>query len=272
MPEATPDATIPAAAPPADTGTGAATVAATPAATVAPAVAATPAAPAAPAVDSSKPITLDAPVAAAPTPPADAVIEYAKTGDPGLDVALQYVGARGFGPEHPAVVAATKGDFAALEAALVALGDKAPGHKAYVELAKTAYTARSNAAAEAVKATNTAVYAAVGGEGKWAEVHAWAVANADEGEKRSLNAAFAAGGFAAVAAAEKLSAAYARTGTKPKSVVKDGTPAHTSADVGTLDGKAYGRAVAELSLKLGNRMVGSQEYAALQARRRAHRG
>lgn len=220
------------------------------------------------------PITfVDPPVVAAPTPPADTTVIYNKTGDAGLDVALQYVGARGFGPDHPAIVAAQKGDFAVLEAELAKLGDKAPGFAAYVELAKDSYGRRQTAAKAASDATSKIVYDAVGGAPQWAAIQTWAQENADPAEKAQLNAAFKAGGMVARAAAKELAALYKKAGNPaPKSVVKVDAGAHAPVAAGTLDGKQFGAATAALYAKLGNRMQESAEYAALVAQRRAHRG
>lgn len=235
---------------------------------------ATPAAdPAAAAV--TPPITFTTePVAAAPTPPADTTVVYEKTGDAGLDVALQYVGARGFAPDHPAIVAATKGDFTVLEVELAKLGDKASGFKAYVELAKDSYGRRQAAMKSASDATSKVVYDAVGGATQWAAIQAWAQENADPAEKAQLNAAFKAGGMVARAAAKELAALYKKAGgsNAPKAVVKPDAGAHTPTAVGTLDGKQFGKATADLYAKLRNRMQESAEYAALVAQRRAHRG
>jgi hypothetical protein len=207
-----------------------------------------------------------------PTPSTSQVVVYEKTGDAGLDVALQYVGERGFGPDHPAIVAATKGDFAILEAELAKLGDKAPGSKAFVELAKQSYERKQESVKSAESATAKVVHDAVGGPENWAAIKEWATANADPDEKRQLNAAFAAGGFAAQAAAEKLAQLYQRQGGKPKSVVKANATPVSNSGGGPLDPKAYGREVAALHAKLGNKMEGSQEYQSLVSRFRAYRG
>lgn len=201
------------------------------------------------------------------------MVVYEKTGDAGLDVALQYVGARGFGPDHPAIVAATKGDFAVLEAELTKLGDKAPGAKAYIDLAKESYGRRKASNEAAAAKTTKAVHDAVGGAEKWAAIQAWAQANADPDEKKQLNAAFAAGGLVATATATQLAQMHAKaTATKPQGVVKADAPAHDPSANSALDGKAFGRESAALYAKLGNKMEGSKEYAALVARRRAYRG
>jgi hypothetical protein len=241
----------------------------------APAAAAPVAAPAsapaaAPAQD--PPVSFDPPAPAAPTTPQDARIVYEKTGDAGLDVALAYVGERGFGPDHPAIQAAMKGEFGELEKALGALGDKAKGHKEFVALAKESYGRRQAAEKAQSEAVAKSVYDTVGGKEQWAAIQAWASQHADDAEKAQLNAAFKAGGVAATAAAKYLADLFAKHGkTAPKAAVKpdaSGAPAANTA----LSPRDYAKAVRELHAKLGSRMDTSPEYAQLQSRRAAYRG
>lgn len=197
---------------------------------------------------------------------------YEKTGDAGLDVALAYVGQRGFGPEHPAMQAAMKGDFAALEQALKGLGDKAKDAALYINLAKESH-ARQQASVKAQgEAAAKIVYEAVGGKEQWAAIQAWAAEHADADEKKQLNAAFKAGGVAAASAAQYLAGLYAKHGkTSPKAAVKADAVAATPLAVGALSPREYGLEVQKLAAKLGARMEESREYADLKARRAAYR-
>lgn len=245
-----------------------------PAASPAASPAAAPAAPASPAAAPAQdpPVTFEAPTPAAPTPPQDNVVVYEKTGDPGLDVALRYVGQRGFGPEHPAVQAATKGDFTQLETALKALGAKADGYAEYVGLAKDAYGRRQAAAQQKAEAASKVIYDAVGGKEKWAAIHAWVAENADQSEKDSINAAFKAGGIAAKTVAAQLASMFAIHGkTAPKAAVKAEASAAPPAGAAPLTLADYSKAVKTLHAQLGSRMEGSKEYADLKARRAAAR-
>lgn len=247
----------------------------TPAPVTLPAAAPAAAPTAAPAADPTPaPLSLDPP-APPPTPAVQegVVVEYTPTGDPGLDLALSFVGQRGFGPEHPGIVAAQKGDFKPLEDALKVLGDKAKGYERYLTAAKQSYevaTAKSKAASEA---TTKSVVEAVGGVANWNQVQAWAAANADPHEKDAINAAFKAGGIAAVSTAKELFAMWKASGAAnvpPKQVAKD-TASPSSTSVTPLDPKAYGREFYLLQQKLGRRTEGSPELAALNARRAAYR-
>lgn len=230
-----------------------------------------PATPATPPVDA--PIGFEPPTApAAPTPPQDNVVVYEKTGDAGLDVALRFVGERGFGPDHPAIQAATKGDFSELEKALGALGDKAKGFKEYVDLAKDSVGRRQAAAKSNGEAVKKAVHDTVGGPAQWAAIQAWAAQNADQAEKDQLNAAFKAGGVAATAAAKYLADLFKQHGkTAPKSAVKADASGAPASGTNPLSPREYGTEVRKLNAKLGARMEASPEYAELKARRAAFR-
>jgi hypothetical protein len=249
-----------------------------PAAPAQPPAPAAPAAPAQPPADppaaDDPPITFNDPPAPAPTPPSQEVVVYEKTGDPGLDLALKFVGERGFKPDHPAMQAATQGDFTALDAELKKLGDKASGYEDYLTLAKSAYETRQTKVKEAEAKTAKAVYEAVGGPKQWAAIQAWAQANADPEEKAQLNAAFKAGGLVATAAAKELAAMYQRYGkTQPKSAVKPDAASAQAPGEGSLSPREFAREVIALKGKLGNRPVEeSAEYAALVRRRQSYRG
>lgn len=161
--------------------------------------AATPAAAATPAVENGEP----------------APYEYGEIpDDPGLTMALGFVGKLGFSPESPAIAAAMQGDFSFLKAQLAALGTKAQGFEHYVALAEKSFKASVDSASTKVAATAEAIHRTVGGEENWNSIKEWATANADEGEKTELNAMLNAGGFHAKAAASYLASLHANaTGT-----------------------------------------------------------
>lgn len=232
-----------------------------------------PAAPAAAPAAGDPPVTLDtpAPAAAPTTPPQDAVVVYEKTGDSGLDVALKFVGERGFGPDHPAMKAAMTGDFSELEKALGALGDKAKGFEDYVGLAKDSFGRRQAATKAKADAVAKDVYDAAGGKEQWAAIQAWATQHADPDEKASLNAALKAGGLAAKATVRYLADLYKVHGKKAPAAVVKPDAASSAGGEPPLSAREYGAKVAELRAKLGTKMEASPEYAQLKARRQAAR-
>lgn len=241
---------------------------AAPATPAAPAVAAPAAAAAVPAVPAAEALSLEA----KPDPAeitGETVYEYTPTGDAAFDVALNYVGQRGVAPEHPAMVAAFKGDFSPLEAVLKNMGDKAKGYGTYLNAAKDAY-ARN---ADKGNATVALVHEACGGAEQWAQVQAWAAKNAEPAEKAYINHAFQLGGSVAAKVAKELATAYAAANPKGgAAALKEGAGgAAASAAVSPLSPAEYQKAVAELIAKKGLVATKSSEYAELTARRKAFR-
>jgi hypothetical protein len=210
--------------------------------------------------------------ASAPAPTAEpAAVTYEATGNPGLDLALDFVGARGFGPDHPAIVAAGNGDWAQLEKALAELGDKAKGWEKVLAVGRADYTK----VAEARKAESDKVLGQIDkiAEGNWDKVQEYARTIADDGEKANINEAIKLGGIAAVAVAQYLTGLWKQS----DSYVKAGTPAvaataaAASPSSDALSPAAYSEAVRALA-RQGKVVQGNPEYAALQARRAAYRG
>ena len=143
----------------------------------------------------------------APAPDADAVTpyEYAEIpDDPGLTMALKFVGKLGLTPESPELKAAMEGDFNFIKAKLASMGAKAQGFEHYIALAEKSFANHVTAHSAKVAAAETAIHAAVGGPEQWQAIQSWASANADDGEKEQINAMLNAGGFQARAAAALL--------------------------------------------------------------------
>lgn len=228
--------------------------------------AAPPAAPA-PAAPAPAPAATPAP---APAPAEPAKTPFEPTGNPGLDLALDFVGGLGLGPEHPAIVAAEEGNFALLEAALGSMGDKAKGWERYTALAKGAWEQVRQAAEAKAAEQKKAVTDAVGGEETWSKIQTWAAANAEPAEREAVNAALAAGGIAAKAMAQYLKQLY--EGAPGTTVLpKQAVPNDVASPAGNqgLSAKDYAQEVNNLYHRLGGRLDGNPEYAALQARREA---
>ena len=224
-----------------------------------------------------------APAAAPAAPAADAgkpgeAVTYEPTGDPGLDLALDFIGKLGIAPTDPAMVAAEAGDFALQKAKLALMGDKAKGWETVTALGEQSFkNLQANRQAETAK-TQDAILS-VFGEDKaaaateWAKVRDWAKTNAEPHERAAVNAALAAGGIAAKAMASYLNGLYRKHPSaviEPTTVTKIGGAA--SSDSGALSPAQYKEAVNILRGKLGGRLDGSPEYKALQARRMAYRG
>ena len=237
------------------------------------------AAPAAPEPDDltigeGAPIKPEAPAAAAPGSEA---VSYEPSGNPALDVALEFIGGLGFGPDSAAMKAAEQGDFAVLEAQLAMLGDKAKGYERFVAIGKQAYAA-GKAEAEARRAADVAkIHEAAGGKEEWLKIQAWAGQSATAEEKAEVNAALAQGGMVARATVaylkERFAAATAAADAVPPSarVARPGTASGQPAS-SVLSPREYADEVEKLARRLGDNLTSSPEYASLRARRAAYRG
>lgn len=206
-------------------------------------------------------------------PDVEAGHAYEPTGDPGLDLALDFVGNLGFTPSDAAMQAAEKGDFTLIREKLAGLGAKAKGYEKYIALAEHAFKAHKDGVeAKATKDAQT-VHDAVGGKEQWEAVSKWAGENADPEERVSVNAALRQGGLVAKAMAEWLGNKYRSakgTVVSPARVTAPGAAAQPVSS-GPLTAAEYAKETQTLSRKLGPKFDTSPEYQALQARRSAAR-
>ena len=220
------------------------------------------------------PITIGEDVAAVPVTP-DAtnteVVEYEKTGDVGLDMALDFIGKAGLASNHPAVLAASEGDFSILKATLAAKG--VTGWEQFVALGEAAYNRASAENAAKATAARAAIYKEAGGEESWKSVQAWAGANATPEERAEINALLNQGGLAAKGAVKYLMDTYNRANNVEVNpadpLANSGRSGVPNAANGPLTASEYSAAVQQLNNKLNGRLDGSPEYEALQRRRAA---
>lgn len=199
---------------------------------------------------------------------------FEATGDANLDLALGFLGRQGIGVNHPAVTAATGGDFGPLKAMLAEKG--VAGWEAHVALAERAYEAHQTQANERNAHTAQVCVAAAGGEAEWGQVLQWASTNADDAEKPALNAALAQGGIVAEAVAHYLVGAFRQAPGTSYDAQKSAVNQHAGTAAGSaftpLSPLEYGKAVAALRGKLGPNFESTQEYASLNQRRAMYRG
>lgn len=228
-----------------------------------------------------------APAAGAPNPDDLQLVDPAQqalpevnveTGDPALDIALNFFVKAGVKLDDPVLKAASEsGDFSLLEAKLATMDpSKARGWEKHVELAKGVHSKLAEAEKAKVAATTKLIHDAVGGEKAWADIKAWAAANAEPAERESVNAALKAGGLQAKAMAAYMRDTFLRKTGAPKdptaSVSTPGAKPGAGQGEYALSPRAYTAAVEELAQKIGkNRVDTSPEYKQLQARRRAWR-
>lgn len=194
------------------------------------------------------------------------LVTYDETGDPGLDVALAFIGKLGIAGDHPAMVAAANGDFTYLKAELATRGDDAKGWEQMVALGEAAYSRQAAAYTAEQEKTQKAVEAIVGGADNWKALISWAGENATAEEKRDLNAMFDAGGFQAQAAARAILAAYQQAKGTTINPANPAANASGSAPAAArpLTAQEYYSKVNELYLKHGNNIDNLPEYLELR--------
>jgi hypothetical protein len=199
--------------------------------------------------------------------------ELPDTGDPALDLALQFYAKAGIKADDPALIKAQAGDFTLLEAKLSVMGDKAKGWERFLALGKNAYTAAKTQAETKAAAAKADIVKVVGGDEEWNKVREWATVNASPEEKQAATDALRSGGIVAKAMAKYLHQAYqASAGTvkTPANAVKEGASGKPTADA-PLTAAMYAKEVQALSAKLNGRLDGNPAYKNLQARRLAAR-
>lgn len=207
-----------------------------------------------------------------PNPDTSNTYSYEPTGDAGLDYALNFIGQQGYGDAHPAVIAATKGDFSLIEAELAT--KNVPGAAQVVALAKQACErhAQETAKQEAELASFAAT--AAGSAENWAVVRAWAAQEATPQEKAQVNAALSQGGIIAQGVITQLVNLYSQKFTLAKTAAAVASPnavPQPGSASEPMTAQRYAQAVEALRQKLGNRTEDSAEYAALQSQRLAAR-
>lgn len=211
--------------------------------------------------------------APASTPTAPTAVVYEATGHAGLDLALQFVGNLGFGPEDAAIKAAESGDFSLLKAKL-ATTDKAKGWEQIVAVAERDFALLADKAKATATAQEAVLATAVGGETQWSAIKQWASANAEPAEKASINAALKAGGIAAKAMAVYLAQIHSKASgvtITPQSAVAPNAAGNAPANT-ALSPRAYVAEVQKLRATVRGAIEDSPQYKVLQARRAAWRG
>jgi hypothetical protein len=213
---------------------------------------------------------------APPTPPVapgdgENIVVYKPTGDTGLDLALNFVGQLGFGPDRPEIKAAQTGDFTKLEATLKGMGDKAKGYEPYLKIATESRQRVADAFAAKEAATNKVIVDAAGGQEAWNAIHAWVSAEADDQQKADITQAFKVGGFAAQSMASQLAAMYRQSGKS--TLPPKGAAAANAATAGASTGggapmtrQEYTAEISKLEAKHGYRLTDTPEYKVLSAR------
>lgn len=228
--------------------------------------------PAAP-VAAAAPTPAPAPTPEAPKADGPAPITYEATGDVGLDMALNFVGKLGMGPEHPALDAALKGDFSLIKAQLAGMGAAAQGWEQYVALAEKAFSETATKEEAKLQSIGAAIHSAVGGEAEWKTIQEWAGKNATPEEKAAINAMLTADAVQARAAAVLLKQTWEAKATDrkydPASAVRHDASAHApSPNTSPLTRRQAVEQIEALRRTHGASFDKTPEYAAIHARTR----
>jgi len=231
-----------------------------------------PADPPAPVVPPADDLNLGTPAPVVPPTP-EPEPDIPDTGDPALDLALQFYAKAGIKADDPALLKAQSGDFTLLEAKLSVLGDKAKGWERFLALGKNAYASAKTQADTKAAAARADIVKVVGGDEEWKKIREWAATNATPEEKEAATAALRQGGLVAKAMAKYLQQGYqASDGAvkKPAPAVNEGASGKPVGDK-PLTAQAYAMEVQKLRAQLGNNIDSSPQYKSLQARRLAAR-
>lgn len=202
------------------------------------------------------------------------IVVYDDVGDPGMNLALGFIGKLGIKPTDPEMVEAGKGNFAFLKAKLATLGDKATGWEQYVAIGEASY---ANAVKEG-EAKTGAINAAIGtvcDKPTLDKVLAFAAANASPEEKAYFNEQLARDPLAArLAAAELLRLYQASPGTQlDPAPVTTALPGNLSEGASApLTRREYTQQVDAIAKRVGgSNLESSPEYQALNRRFAAQR-
>lgn len=206
------------------------------------------------------------PAAVAPDP---APVAYAPTGDPAIDLGLDFIGNLGLGRDNPAVQAAEGGDFGPIEKLLGDMGERAKGYEKVLRVFEAAYNrTRADVTAKAEQ-QKQALYEAAGGEDSWKALKDWAVKEAEPAELESINAVLRSGGLAATLVVKALAGiregATQAQAALPAAILTPGAAAK-QAGSGQLAMPEYLKQVRALHAEMGPAMNHSPQYKALQAR------
>lgn len=230
----------------------------------------------APVVDVSLAAPTPAPAPAPQPAPAPAAEEgakesapaYEKTGNTRVDYALGVIGTSGFGPDHPAVVAAGEsGDFSMLAHALKEKG--VPGAEDLVTMLKAEYEADVQAEQQKQEQIKSDIAAMAGGEEQWNAVAGFIRENGTEEELGTLRELLGSSKTHKIAASYMLGLYANAGGERPavNSVTKpDAVATPPQRDTSPLSRSQFAAEAHKLYLKHGDSYSSTAEYAALGRR------
>ena len=201
----------------------------------------------------------------------DEPIPFEKTGEVGLDLAIDFISKHGYTPDNELVIKASEtGDFSLLKAEMKAKGIQ--GVDEYAELAEKGFKSLVDKATNELKEIQGAALSVFDGDVEYMnKVREFASKNADQSEKDQINAMLDAGPVQARAAMMLLKQAYeSASGTvvKPASALQENKHTGKSSPGTGLSRQEYTEELYKLVNRIGaHNLNNSPEYRSLQARR-----
>ena len=196
--------------------------------------------------------------------------QFEQTGHPSLDYALRYLGKQGIGPEHPAVLAAQKGSWEAMDV----LAKERNLDQDVLNLGKFGFQdlqGKQQAQAAGFQSELDAT-AKQAGLADWAAVREFAKANATPDELKAVNDVLAKGDAAAKLLAQALAQRAASVPTNRDGAAATKPSATTVAPVaGAVTQEQYNKSLIELQRKHGVRYSLTPEFRSLVESRLAAR-
>ncbi len=200
--------------------------------------------------------------------------KHEPTGNAAYDMAMTAFAEKGFSPDHPAFLPATKGDFTGLEA----WAKEAGVPDSYLALAKQAHEQISQHHQQTHGATIKQAMEIAGGEERWGAVKAWVEQTADPAELKEWAAELEAGGKRTIAAVSHLTQLYGRfaenqPSTNPASPIRNDVSPKVATTGAPLSPAEFRQEMGKIIEKVGySGLESSAEYKALQQRRLAWKG
>lgn len=203
--------------------------------------------------------------------------KHEPTGNAAYDMAMNAFATKGFSPDHPAFVPASKGDFSALEAFVKEQGIDPQ----YLALAQQAYTQISEHHNATHGETIKKALEVAGGQERWNKVQAWVQDVASPEEITYYKQQLEAGGVATLKAVEYLSGLYgqhaenapAQPSESPATPFNTNSSPTIATNGAPISPQEFRAELSRLIDKVGySGLETSPEYKALQQRRQAWRG
>ncbi len=203
--------------------------------------------------------------------------KHESTGNAAYDMAMTAFADKGFSPDHPAYLPATKGDFALLEKFVQEQGIDPQ----FLNLAKQAHQQISDHYEKTHGETNRKALEMAGGEERWAKIKDWVQKTADPQEIAYFKEQLEKGGIATLKAVEYLSGLYGQHGenapaqpsTNPAKPFNDNTSPTIATNGAPLSPQEFRAEMGKLIDRVGySGLETSAEYKVLQQRRQAWRG